>query len=241
MKRFTVPVMLLVFAFQFAHADTTHEARLPPLAAEYAMSTGVGKRSVAPASWYFIRDTHRVEIIRPQEKLAEMWDRSEHGELTLQRIFHADRRIVEYVPGEFKVSGIQNSWASLSSMIDPGLIKQLQPTGAKEMLGRRVSLYETTVGEQRLRFGWFDDLSLLAFLEREDHSGRSSLNITALYTVAPDNWHEFSEQQLRDYLVIDASDFGDMEYDPFVRKVMALDAQNPVFGFKRSEPAHQHH
>ena len=95
-------------------------------------------------------------------------------------------------------------------------------------------------GMQKL-FGWFDDLSLLAFWEREGPSGRSSLSLTALHTVAPDHWHESSEQQLSDYLVIDASDFGDMEYDPFVRKVMALDAQNPLFGFKRPEHTHRSH
>ncbi len=242
MKRFTVWVMLLVGVFQSVHADTINEAVLPPLAAEYATSMSNGKTSeVAPASWYFIRDTYRVEIMRPQQRLAEVWDRNGRGELSLKRIFHADRRIVEYVPGEFKVSGVQNSWASLSSMIDPSLIKQLQPIGSMQVLGRRASIYETTVSEQRLRFGWFDDLSLLAFWEREGPSGRSSLSLTALHTVAPDHWHESSEQQLSDYLVIDASDFGDMEYDPFVRKVMALDAQNPLFGFKRPEHTHRSH
>ncbi len=203
-----------------------------PVAVRYRVSfkpASVKTATPAAQDWYFIRQPNMIATLRPDN--AEIWRQTEQG-LSLERVFHAERHIVDYTPGELRTLGIQPAWQQLASIVDAQMLSQLKP-GA-----RRGSLQDFSgeIQGERIRLSWDHAQQLPATLQRVGKLGELKMQRISpknqqplqLAHISAKGWPAGwprSEAGLQDYQRLDAADFGDMDYNPVVRKAEALDVQ----------------
>jgi hypothetical protein len=193
----------------------------PPLTAEYTLRTqdAAGKWS-APLTVRFIRSASRLVI--EQRDFAESWRRVDNG-FEFERVFHADRRTVEYTPGELRTLGIAPDWALLRSALDRGTIDGLTvATRGKGAHGDIVRYRSSGKKADAVRLDWLSAQQLPERLERIQGRTRSDMKLVRI-TPLDEAALAALDARADSYLRIDASDFGDMETDPFVLKVSRLD------------------
>jgi hypothetical protein len=186
------------------------EAGAAPVAARFEVRITPPKGVAQPArqqTWTFIREAQQVALIKGD--VEERWRRDESGRIRFERIFHADRHVVDYSPGELATLNVQPAWAALSCFVDP---QNLVATARRQ----------PTAGAWE-RVTWNRALNLPSRLERRSRDGTlTRLRLTAQFAVPPAGWPLPGERS-DEYLHLDAADFGDMDYDPVVRKSEALD------------------
>ncbi|MBB4842886.1 hypothetical protein HNP55_001401 [Paucibacter oligotrophus] len=240
-KTFLFGLLALAALARIAPAAQAAEAELPPAIAEYRVDfKPAGAPAASPAStlapqrWYLIRQADSMAILRPDN--AEVWRQTAQG-ISLERIFHAERHIVEYAPGELKTLGLKPSWHSLASGFDAQDLAQLKP-------GPRHGALQSYAGQLRkeqIRLVWDHALQLPQRLERSGPAGRllmerqrPAAGRLALASIHAPGWPAgwpASDEALAQYQRLDAADFGDMDYSPVVRKAEAMDIQQ---GWRRT-------
>lgn len=84
----------------------------------------------APADWYFSRGEQRLRVVKGD--IEEIWQRESRGQVSFERIFHADQRRVFYTPGELRTLGIEADWAGAVESIErSGLRERAEGEGAQ--------------------------------------------------------------------------------------------------------------
>lgn len=73
-----------------------------------------------PAAW--ADDT----VVLSRGDTAEVWRRDARGEVTLERVFHADRAVVHYTAGELRALGVQVDWVRLQAVGKQGAPVNMQ-------------------------------------------------------------------------------------------------------------------
>jgi hypothetical protein len=190
----------------------------PALFARYELSTGA--RGI---DWYLTRADARIETFNAASRQAEIWERVPTGGIEYRRIFLGDRRIVEYTPGELKSRRAEPDWSALASLVAPAKIAGLRKAGERTVLGRRAVILEGKIDGAQTRLWWLPEAQLPARLERGQGKRLVRINLRELHDRPPAGWPLMNEAHLSDFALIDAADFGDMEYDAFVQKVMSQD------------------
>ena len=249
MHSFVAAVLLSLAFAPYANARPENSpASQPPgetiatasVAAHFEASTQIGgKRGSDKTDWYFLRQANRIETIRPNGGIAEIWIRDERGDLTLKRIFHPDRRVVEYTTGNLRAMGATAPWTALGSIIDPlTLAQQFKRLGTVKIPHGIATIYKDTRKGQSIEIWWLDQVALPARIIHESDGKSFSLTLKSLHAAPPPSWPFVDDAALASYLVIDAADLGDRHGDPFVRKVEQLDAETHAFDHAAS--AHSH-
>lgn len=175
------------------------------LTAHYAVRYAPKGSTAVTQNWLLSRTADRLSWRKGD--IEEVWLRQPNG-VRLLRVFHADRQVVEYAPGELSALGVKVAWDELAGLLSEASLAQLSADGPM----RRGKLGADTVAVQ-----WDAAAALPTHLQREGAGGEVVYERTeckAGAQVATD---------FAGYGRIDASDFGDMENDPFVRKAMAYD------------------
>ncbi|MCW5624297.1 MAG: hypothetical protein KIT73_06245 [Burkholderiales bacterium] len=207
-----------------AHDDAPD---VPSMSARYRLEvTDEECRTRQGPEWWLIRESSRVVTAIPALDQAEVWTRdADTGEVTLERLFHAQRRVIEYTPGELRTRNAEPDWHALGSVLDPDSLKTLEATGTGEWRGRPVTMYRGTIGGERIEVDW---LSVERLPLRVDRSTRRSRSVLTLLALDPSTQRASDEVQRVTplYIRLDSADFGDMESDPFVQAVEALDGRN---------------
>ena len=171
-----------------------------PLAARYrvVVIAGVDPSAsvVRQQEWVFWRQVDMVAINKGSTE--EIWQRDAHGRITLQRVLHAQRTVVDYSAGELAALGIEVDWAELSR-------------------------FGSTRGGSGVE--WDDSLNLPARLTQviNDHM-LVRFDLLESRSGAPADW-DLPGGRSAGYARIDAADFGDMAYDPAVRAAESLDVR----------------
>ncbi len=218
-----------------AGGDGQHEARhvqtSSPIAAQFETRlTDRAGRPLRETDWYFWRDGNRIETVTSRGEAAKIWDRDERGEITLRRVFRLDRRVVEYLPRELKALQIEPSWAVLSAVIDPEGLAALKRAGTIRLPQGMATIHKGVLNGQRVEVWWLEHKALPARVVRQAAEGRLTLALKTVHARPPSEWPMPSDSELSEYLHVDIADFGDMAYDPFVRKVERMDALTGAFG-----------
>lgn len=197
-----------------------------PIAARYAVTierAAAGLPRVKPQShtWYFYRDAQRIALLKGS--VDEVWFRDPQQRVSFERVFHDDARVVDYSTGELATLHVNVDWAALSTFIDSSELAQLKLL-SKQGQGRNARWYlRGKLGQEQLTVEWLPALQLPQRLTRQVRGGLTVR--MALVASAPTplpNWPEIGVKSAH-YLHLDAADFGDMDYDPVVRKSEALD------------------
>ena len=217
-----------------AHVDTSrvvaakagpqaalNSASLAPVAARYQVTISrrdpsSKKLRSASQTWYFQRSPQRITLIRGD--IEEHWMRDERGTVRFERVFHADQRVVDYTAGELATLGIDVSWDALATFIDARELALLKPGGASRAM-QRVS--GKSAGRS-VDVEWSTQAGLPARLTRVAPTGRVQFELLESHASAPASW-PVAGLRSADYLHVDSADFGDMGYDPFVRKAETFD------------------
>ena len=169
---------------------------LPNVAAHYRLSMQTqapGAAASAPVDWFFYRSAQELRLIKGD--IEEVWMRDSAGQVSFERIFHADQRRVFYTAGELRTLGIVVDWDALASLVARD---DEDAWDAERQLPRR--------------------------LARPSATGTLLMTLEAAHPVAPAGWPQ-SAARASDYQRLDAADLGDMEYDPFARKAEAMDVR----------------
>lgn len=171
-----------------------------PLAARYRVAVIAGSNAsgsvVRQQEWVFWRRADTVAIHKGSTE--EIWQRDVHGRISLQRVLHAQRAVVDYSAGELAALGVEPDWSELS----------------------RFGSAAGTAGVD-----WDDSLNLPARLTQViDSRTLVRFDLLESRVGAPADW-DLPGHRSAGYARIDAADFGDMAYDPAVRAAESLDVQ----------------
>lgn len=192
-----------------------------PVAAKYRVTlTKSGTAPKRSQEWLFVRSAGQVAVTKPG--VSEVWRCEGASGVSLERVFHADRRVAEYSAGELRALHVAPSWSTLATMFDERRLPGLHPAGTQRVGSNTLLRYRGVVDGERIDLVWDPVARLPARMART--KGRESAVFERLesHATAPAEWPVAGVVDA-DYLRVDAADFGDMEYDAFVRKAEARD------------------
>lgn len=197
-----------------ADAHAAH-ASLPPLAARYEL-----REAGRQTDWYFWREQDRIEMLTTAVGQSVIWERLGAEGFQFRRVFNEERKIVEYVPGELRTQHAEPDWEKLSSIVSPHLLERLKRGPGKTLFGQKAVRYTGKVDGQAIELWWLERDQLPASLHIGDAKSGRAMRLRELHAESPANWPRATEARIADYALIDAADLGDMEYDPFVARLL---------------------
>jgi hypothetical protein len=225
MIRKTVAVLWLVasVAAGAAQARDPEPEQDKPLAARYE-TVGVDRagRITRKSDWYLVRTTSRIETAG--EGRAEVWERSERGDLSMRRVFRDDQFILEYHTGDLRAMDIKPDWRVLGNVLDPDALPRSSRTGLKKVLGRTAQVYKSGAERDRIEVWWIEDVRLPALVRRKGDLGTYTMRLMEIRDSAPSDWPLATHWRTDEFRVVDAADLGDLEHDPVVKRIIGADA-----------------
>lgn len=180
-------------------------------------------------TWHLHRGADRS--VWSKGSVDEVWRRGASG-ISLERVMHAQRHVIDYTAGELRTLGVERDWDDLGTLFSERDLAALKPAGPRARDGRQ-RLRGTVAGEQ-VELLWDARARLPAALVQTNARGRVRFERIDVVVGADAARAWRGEASAADYARIDAADFGDMEGDPVVRIAMAFDQR---LGWRR---AHGH-
>lgn len=213
------------------HIHETHPAIAALAAAPMPLAARFDLRiNDRRTDWYLWREANAIETANVGSGHGEIWERQGGDNYGYRRVFHHDRKVVEYAAGELKTRHAEPDWNRLGSIISPQLLEHLKRTGSKPMFGQQAVRYVGRLGGEDIDLWWLEESRLPARLQRTSNGQRITMVLKELKAEAPAAWPRADEARIAEYGLIDASDFGDMESDPFVAKVLRQDGHQHGHG-----------
>jgi hypothetical protein len=189
----------------------------PDLAAKFSV-TSTGAAGVH--RWYFFRSAQRIAVLKGD--IDEAWLRDAQGRISFERVFHTERQAVDYSTGELATLGVQADWQALATLVDARELATLKLVSRSGSGAAQTLRLQGLRAGTRLRVDWLPALQLPSRIDRQNKAGRTHIELLQHATAAPSDWPQ-PGQRSADYLHFDAADFGDMDYQPVVRKSEAMD------------------
>jgi hypothetical protein len=186
-----------------------------PLAARFDLTV-----NQTQTDWYLWRQADSIETANVAVGQNDIWQRVRGNDYHYRRVFHNDRRVVEYVPGEIKTRHAEPDWAKLASVISPQLLTELKRGASQTLFGQKAVRYTGKIGSQSIDLWWLERAQLPARLQMIRPGQRMILALRELHDQAPAAWPRATDERIAEYGLIDAADFGDMESDPFVARLL---------------------
>lgn len=191
---------------------------LIPVAAEYVTTrTGHDGEKDTEVHWRFFRTENRIDIDNMQAHTGEVWLR-DGKTIQMRQLFHDDRKGVEYLMDDFSVLGMKPSWDREALLVDPHTLQQLPETGAYWLAGQPVRRYQGEVNGQQLEIIWRVDSNVPQSITRLHGAEKEATRLLAVYPLAQSPWQYNNGDN---YELIDYTDLGDRERDPFVLKIQS--------------------
>jgi len=240
-KLFEIPICLGVVLALAAcsHIPARHAAgtetidlfseSLPAVAAEFVTTRTGGKPEhdelplPVALSWRFWRDSRQITIERPQLGIGELWQRDGQA-LSHRKLYHGDRRVIEFQSGDLRMLGMTPSWQKLSLMLDSQLLSKLTAGEIEWTDGVPVREYRGKVAATEWHVVMRPDLGLPVLIERRQGEFSELTELIHAYPLDAAPWQPTPSNS---YDVIDFADLGDKESDPFVIKVQAQMGYEP--------------
>lgn len=194
---------------------------LEPLAARFDLSNNKLR-----TEWYLWRDADSVETADLATGQNNIWERQGKADYSYRRVFHQDQRVIEYTPGEIRTRNAQPDWIKLASVISPELLATLKRGPSKMQFGQKAVRYTGTLNGQKIDLWWLEQARLPARLHIVGPQQRMELKLKEIHAESPVAWPRATDERIARYDKIDAADFGDMESDPFVARVMQQDGHH---------------
>ncbi|EGW19982.1 hypothetical protein [Methylobacter tundripaludum] len=187
---------------------------------------GKTKTSSNNNAWFFWRKSNMIQTRDADGDHGEIWERLTDGGIQYRKLYHADKTAVEYMPADMTTNNMSFDWFKLSSMLSQQELEDLKLIKKTKILGRRAELRKGKKDGQTIEVLWLVNEELPASIIRKDQSGSVELRLVEISTLSNAPWKPVDTEEIANYRHIDAVDFGDMENDPFVKKVMAAEGHH---------------
>jgi hypothetical protein len=179
---------------------------------------------VRQGDWYLLRGAHRIERVRPDAGIAEIWERDDRGDVSLKRVFRNESRVVEYAPGNLRAMQLQMSWEAVGAAVDPRLVRALVRGATVATPYGLATVFKGVMAAVPTEVWWLETLQLPTRVVEQRPNASVIVELQSLHSQPPGDWPraDFPDQAVVE--VIDVADLGDRHYDPFVNKVEQFDA-----------------
>ena len=196
----------------------------PELACRYELTVTPQAKNQAlksKNSWYFWRKNTLVQTGSADGAYGEIWERTGKGVILYKKLYHADKTAVEYMPADRTIDNSDFNWFKLSSMLSRQELDGLKPLKKTRVLGRKAQWLKGKSAGQNLKVLWLLEEKLPANIVRTDKTSRAELRLVEISPLSSAPRQPVRLEDIADYRHIDAADIGDMENDPFVKKLLA--------------------
>jgi hypothetical protein len=192
-------------------------AMLPPVAAEYRSTLRVGDAPEQSTTWRFWRQADRIEREDMQNGTGEIWQRD--GATTfLTRIYHGDRKGIEYRSDDLQILGASPQWRQLSLLVPPELLESLAVVEPEWRDGVPVRRHRSQAAGTTWDITFRTDLMLPVEVTRTRDGRSERLELLQATSLGDAPWQPGT---IEGYEIIDYADLGDRERDPFVMRISA--------------------
>jgi len=193
-------------------------ARFPPVAAEYRTTRTFqdGKREQSTQTrWRLWRDIDRIVTENLSAHTGEVWQR-DGAVLFQQRLFHDDRKSVDYQMDDLRLGGADLSWPHQSLLISPELLDRLHLKSAEWRANYPYRRYVGEVNGAAWDITLRMDRCLPVIIQRIGGGTMERTELLAVHELSAAPWAPVAAT---DYEHIDFTDLGDRQDDPFVARV----------------------
>ncbi len=191
-------------------------ANLSTLSAEFTTRI-YGDGNDTKTQWHLWRSPERVEWLNIFANTSEIWTKTSQDLWFYSKAFHTDKQVIEYSPVDLNLLQVAPAWQSFAAAIDPALLQKLSKTKKINPLdGFQRIQYRGTLDNAAYEVDWLPELSLATRVKIVE-AGVTRLTEVRRPLVISDNTK--TPQNISRYRVIEYSDLGDMERDPFVMKI----------------------
>ena len=205
--RFCLPWPLLL-AIQITALAT------PDLAVEYT-STHSSEQSTQRKTWRLFRDQTSIEIHETGSPDGEEWILNADQTVSYRRLFHPERRAVEFTPREMKQAGIESNWLRIAHVIAPNQLALLNPN--PDPKNPDLVIHAGRINAQQIRVLWSRSLELPEEIEILDGTNSTHIKLTSHHPLASSPWNRLGH---RAYHLIELVDLADAEHDPVVKRML---------------------
>jgi hypothetical protein len=221
-------VLKIVFGFSLFYfstasfADTASNQQATEVACHYITKViphGKAKAS-SNTDWFFWRNPTMIQTQDADGDHGELWQKTANGSIQYRKLYHADKTAVEYMPADMPTNNMNFDWLKLSSMLDQQELDVLKPVKKTKVLGRSAELRKGKINDKTIEVVWLLDENLPASIIRKDNTGSVELRLVDISPLSTAHKKPVAIEDITNYRQIDAVDFGDMENDPFVKKIM---------------------
>lgn len=196
---------------------------IPALAGRYESSvTTRGSRPEKQASeWFLWREPYRIEVLDSPSARGEVWQLGKDGDITHFKVYHKEKRVIEYTPGDLRMLYREPEWHRLTRVVDADRLKsRLKRSGEANALGRSVRRYKGRVDGIDYEMWWIEREQIPAMVRQVYPDRTVTLSLKELYPLSESPWPHGKES---DYQHIDYADIGDKESDPFLKPLLHED------------------
>lgn len=171
-------------------------------------------------TWFFWRKPGMIQTQDADGRYGEIWERTSNGSIQYRKLYHADKTAVEYMPTDMPTNNMNFDWIKLSSMLNQQELNALNFVKKIQVFGRSAELRKEKTDNQTIEVLWLTADNLPASIIRKDKAGSVELRLVEIAPLSAARRKPVDVEEIANYRHIDAVDFGDMENDPFVKKVM---------------------
>ena len=205
----------------FSFAENNSEAPATEVACHYVTKvTPHGKTKASSNDWYFWRTPNMIQTLDSDGDHGELWQKTANGSIQYRKLYHTDKTAVEYMPADMPTNNMNFDWLKLSSMLNQQELDALKAVKKTKVLGHNAELRKGKINDQNIEVIWLLDENLPARILRKDKTGSVELKLVEITPLSAAHKKPIAIEDIANYRQIDAVDFGDMENDPFVKKVM---------------------
>lgn len=216
-------ILLPFFASALCRAEEAPApplARLAAIACEFETITEQRRGETPPKTrrWRLWRSETSIETQELGQPDAEAWEREPGGRVSYYRIFHPEKRAIEYKATDLSMSKNAPDWDRLASVVSAEFIaKRLRQTGEENFLDRPAVRYEGSADGSTFEVLWLPAEQIPAHV-RETRADRiSTITLKEIHPLTRSPWPSGLKQE---YEIIDFADLGDKESDPILQTML---------------------
>lgn len=197
---------------------------LPEIAAEFEtrierLDSSTGTHEPRHYRWRFYRSAKRIETHLLPDNSGESWTQLPDGNIAYQRLFHTQKQLIDYLPGDLKAIGSQPNWLRLATLINADDLENFVQQSSDTLLGRSVTHYTDGNRTNPVELAWLEPEQLPALLRRQGHGQTVTTRLIAVYPLADAPW---VRPDSGEYQATDFADLGDKENNAFIKSILPL-------------------
>lgn len=197
-------------------STNTIAPNLSSLTAEFTTRI-YSKGNETHTQWQLWRSSERVERLNIFTNTSEIWTKTSQDLWFYSKAFHTDQQIIEYSPVDLNMLQVAPAWKSFAAAIDPTLLQKLSNTKKINPLdGFQRIQHKGTIDNASYEVDWLPELSLAT---RVKITEAGVTRVTELTQPLLISGNKKTSPNTSRYRMIEYSDLGDMERDPFVMKI----------------------